>query len=364
MLTNARMADDVDAELLQAAAQVPRESPAFATVAFHRARVMLAQGDARGAHALLTTAIDTVSAGPVKAVAAANALRRIRRRAATTIDEFLADAAVPALGTILDDERGNQIPDAKPELSPDEAERFAGRRLFDEEGESLVNHLPLADLVIVAERPALGRALRRDVAAAAWVRAFIVDQPELGKRAAAVLRTLRPQLKADLDAYDKAADRNAREIVGVWTLLRYPGLSVNVSSGLGRRLPVREMDHWTENWWCAPDKVRFPAAKPSPEPSEFPLYLTSEARATAKHELEQFVKPGPNYVADVTMRWAKAQPADPRIPQALHLVVEGTRWGCSDAETTRWSRQAYSLLHSKYPKSPWTARTPYWFRGY
>ncbi len=248
--------------------------------------------------------------------------------------------------------------------------------LFDEDGASLMNHLPLSDLTTAAERETFPAPIRRDVAAAAWVRAAMTDQRELATRAAVVLRQLRPELKADLDAYDKAAiatgsaaataaaDRDTRMIALAWTLLRFPGLSVNVPAGIGRLKPLKEMDHWGDNWWCGSGQSMVPRQKTSLDAAAFPAFLSADARAVATHEIEQMLQPAPNYLADATFRWAAQQPADPRVPQALHLVVEGTRWGCSDAETTQRSQKAHALLHSKYPKSPWTARTPYWFRGY
>ncbi len=367
-LTNARTDADADKDLLNAAAQVPRESPAFATVSFHRARIMLSHGETAAARALLTSALESSSSAG--SPSAANALRQLRRRTATTLDEFLADAAIPALGTMLD-VVDNEIPDAEPDKTwPDAADRIKGMLLFDEDGASLMNHLPASDLTTAAERETWPVPVRRDVAAAAWVRAAITDQPDLAKRAAVVLRQLRPQLKADLDAYEKAAsgttaaDRDARTIAVAWTLLRFPGLSVNVPAGIGRLRPLKEMDHWGDNWWCGSGQSMVNRPKPSLDAAAFPAFLSPDSRAVATHEIERMLQPAPNYLADATFRWAAQQPADPRVPQALHLVVEGTRWGCSDTETTQRSQKAHALLHSKYPKSPWTARTPYWFRGY
>ena len=50
---------------------------------------------------------------------------------------------------------------------------------------------------------------------------------------------------------------------------------------------------------------------------------------------------------------------DPRVPEALHLVVRLTQYG--DAGNNSVSRRAYNLLRASYPQSPWTKQTPYWF---
>ena len=66
----------------------------------------------------------------------------------------------------------------------------------------------------------------------------------------------------------------------------------------------------------------------------------------------------PTYLGSIVIPWAKAHPSDPRVPEALHLVVRATQYGDHDSDT---SKAAYDLLHSRFPKSPWTAKTPKWF---
>jgi hypothetical protein len=53
---------------------------------------------------------------------------------------------------------------------------------------------------------------------------------------------------------------------------------------------------------------------------------------------------------------------DPRAPEALHLAVRATRYGCKDEKTGSFSKQAYDALHKKYPKSTWAQKTKYWYK--
>ena len=39
-------------------------------------------------------------------------------------------------------------------------------------------------------------------------------------------------------------------------------------------------------------------------------------------------------------------------------MVRATQYGDMDSET---SEAAYSLLHSRFPRNAWTAKTPKWF---
>ena len=55
-------------------------------------------------------------------------------------------------------------------------------------------------------------------------------------------------------------------------------------------------------------------------------------------------------------------PLGSRVPESLHRVVGGLKVGCSTGGTGAISRAAFQLLHSRYGKIIWAARTPYWFR--
>jgi hypothetical protein len=62
-----------------------------------------------------------------------------------------------------------------------------------------------------------------------------------------------------------------------------------------------------------------------------------------------------------TLAWAAARPDDPRLPEALHLAVRATRYGCTGEQTSAFSKQAFQLLHRRFPKSEWAAKTKYHF---
>jgi hypothetical protein len=61
-----------------------------------------------------------------------------------------------------------------------------------------------------------------------------------------------------------------------------------------------------------------------------------------------------------TVAWARAHPNDARVPEALHLAVRTTRF-TSGQHTSAFPKQAFVLLHTRYPQSKWAAMTPYWY---
>jgi hypothetical protein len=94
------------------------------------------------------------------------------------------------------------------------------------------------------------------------------------------------------------------------------------------------------------------------------MYLSAAQRSEAEAELKPLSQVGtaPNYFAKIVLAWAKAHPEDRRVPEALHLVVRSTRYGCSNESTGQFSRSAFEVLHNRYPKSEWTKKTPLWFK--
>jgi hypothetical protein len=61
------------------------------------------------------------------------------------------------------------------------------------------------------------------------------------------------------------------------------------------------------------------------------------------------------------VEFATQNPNHPQVPEILHFAVRSTRYGCTDDATGKYSKQAFDILHKRYPKSAWTKETPYWF---
>lgn len=355
------------AAVLDAAAALPAGSPAFPAVAFHAARLQAEAGRAEAARATLDRAFANRNLPP----ATRNLLLALRMKLARNLDEFLAAAArTPA--TISLDVDGNELPDSSRQPLP----------LFDADAaQALTEKLPLPALIASVKSGALPAPLRRQVAIAAWVRAVILGHDGSAKELIPALEQLVPELKPELAAYAKAPDA-ARRFTAALLMLRVPGLRPYVVQGVGRETPVARLDNYRDNWWCAPRlpgkdefwmlpprlsetlhisgplKVLYPGGK-----VDSPGFLTAAQKAEAEKEWQRISMcgAGPNYLAAQVLEWAKAHPDDARLPEALHLAVRATRYGCADKDTPRVSKAAFDLLHRRYPKSPWAAKTKYWY---
>lgn len=94
-----------------------------------------------------------------------------------------------------------------------------------------------------------------------------------------------------------------------------------------------------------------------------PWLLSAKQRSVADAEWErmQALETAPDYLTQEVLAWARSHPKDSRVPEALHLAVRATRYGMTDSQTGTLSKAAFELLHREYPKSPWAAKTRYWF---
>jgi hypothetical protein len=190
-----------------------------------------------------------------------------------------------------------------------------------------------------------------------------------------------PWLVASL-AKAHAGDQNAEELIKAAPRLLRVRLAVRpyVNASSERDTLLEKIDSYRDNWWCSDvgAAIEVPNyqkdswyghssdnTKPyDPNPGlPFPAFLTPEQKQAAGEQWERLSQIGtaPNYLTSAVLTYAKAHPDDPRVPEALHLAVRSTRYGCDNKKTTRLSREAYTWLHQRYPKSEWAKKTKFWF---
>ncbi len=352
--------------LLSAANGVAHSSPAFPTLAYHTIRLLMESNRGSEARAMLdkVLASDRAALSP----SALNLLLAQRTTLSQNLEEFLQSAQrVPA--GFSDDSDGREIPDEEDSTK----ETTKGAKLFfDLDGANAFNRaMPVALIMDAASSKTLASNLRRDVAQAAFARAALLDERETASRAAALLQDMYPQLKDFLSAYQRAATPEARRFAAAFVSLKFPGLRPYVSAGAGRTTALEEIDSYRDNYWCAepPTPQNSPMgddeeAKKKAPPIPVPEFLKgSKTLAASQSAAVQALGTGPNYLCKTAIAWAEKNPADPRAPEALHLAVRSTRYGCTDDQTGRWSKAAYDLLHRRYPNTTWAKNTKYWFKG-
>jgi len=358
-------------ELLQAAAAAQPASPGYVTVAFHRARLLLELGRVKDAIAVAGTvlAAPDIQSTP----SAANLFRAMRMKLASNLDEFLQFAPRDPSVVTYDIDNSDLPETAEVPVSP----------LFDFDAASLLTEkIPTHMLAEAASSSRLPVRLRQKVAESAWVRAVMLNDDATALKLVPALSSLSSALADGLKTYSEAKG-DARLFAAVFLILHHPELHPYISAGIGRQTEPGEMDGFRDNWWCSfappPDKeawnyggnyyslytpvagpvlTLYPGGKLAP-----PAFLSDADAKSTSEQWDSLVKlnSAPDWLAAQVLAFAKSNPEDPRVPEALHLVVRATHLGCGDLETSHYSRAAFQLLHKRYPNDPWTAQTPYWY---
>jgi hypothetical protein len=359
--------------LLAAAEQVPQGTPGFAAVMFHRLRLLAGSGKRDEARQRLDGLLS--QAASVFPPSARNLLLALRMQLARTLDEFLTYAPrVPVAITYNID--GRELPD---DLESNEQLKLIARDrpLFDGDSARILNQrLPLGTLRELAHRSILPTHLRRELTLSALVRSLLLAEEATTRDLVPVVKTLAPELGPALDEYRATVKKEARAFTGLFMILRFPGLKPYVQDNVGRLTPLDQIDNFRNNWWCTVEAAA-PGTSEETDRLSTPLemlyragqdhtleFLNSEQTAAAQQELQRLAAlgPAPNYLSQQVTAWGRKNASDPRVPEALHLAVRSTRFGCTDADTGKFSKAAFDLLHQRYPKSSWAQNTKYWYK--
>jgi len=206
------------------------------------------------------------------------------------------------------------------------------------------------------------------VAVAAWVRAVLLDDRTFEKSIAPVVVALNPSLRPYLERALTSKKRAERRLALLAALLEAPSTSASVFAW--RKGAVTKgtiSSSYDSHWWCGSAAAGGNAGNSWQTQGNVPSFdvrfLSRTQRQTRDREarcLNQLGS-GPTFLANEAAEVAKLLPNDPQIPQLLHVAVRATQYGCKDAGTTPASRRAFRALHTKYPNSDWTAKTPYYY---
>jgi len=360
------------AEAIGAADKLKPDSPAYLTAAFHANRLIIEAHRDAEARGRLDALLDHRAQIPPSAV---NLFLAERMKVAVNWDEFLRYAQRVPVG-INWDEGAEVDPDA---LKNSPLKAYSnGRTALDADGARILNQqTPLRLIQSAATGTALPAALRGDLALAAWTRAVLIDDEKTAADLAPVLGTLDPSLKDSLAEYSAAPDQDRKRFAAAYLMLKNPGIRPYVETGFGRLTALEKIDDFRDNWWCSfnqedpqynyyKDKSEIEGPLKQLYQNEQPTasFLSPPDRAQAEQEWKKLaaLPPAPNYLASQVIAFTQAHADDPRAAEALHLAVRATRYGCSDPKTGALSKQAFDLLHQRYPNSEWAKQTKFWYK--
>ena len=351
--------------LLRHAKEIPAASPAYPSVAYHAARVLMAAGNTAEARQWLTRVLENKSQR--LPLSSTNQLLGLRMATARSLDELLADAPRRAI-TLAS---YGSMRELLFNMESKSFKRLGSRTFFDYDSVLAFNtQLPLNLLIASARNLTLPNHLRKRIAAAAWTRAVMLEEMDIAAGLSGDLEKLAPELRAGLQSFRGAFSNDDRHFEALMMIMRNPGLMPVVQHGVERLYALDKNYQTVYNWWCGIGQREISSwrnAQPrtnSPWPLGFPDFIRSEERETARGELGRLIALGPGYeyAGRQVLARARSHPSDPRLPEALHRVVYMTRWSCLLSEKSDVSRTAFQMLHTRYPNSEWAKKTPYWFR--
>jgi hypothetical protein len=377
--------DDDAAAAIAASRAIAAGSPAYYTLAWHRLRLLI--GENKQAEARVE--LDQILDGRQLPEGVENLMRYHAMKLARDLDEFQRFALrrgefmmyLPDPRTRLD---ATALPLKPAGLSGDFARTLQWRtelfqpnpRYFDDDATAVGSFfMPLPMLARLAQSDRLPSNMQRDLALAVFTRAMLLDEIDIANSIAPIVARYFPQYGAGWKAYQGAATPQQKKLEAALLLLRLPAASPWLASGLGYPYQRDRIGLYGPRWWShedaddqqppsgqddAQDNAALCDDCALPLQVAAPAFITPQERERARDDGARLRRlPGaPAYLGAIILAWANAQPRDPRVPEALYLVVRATRYGEKNSET---SKAAYSLLHDRYRRNPWTSKTPLWF---
>jgi hypothetical protein len=350
------------AEIIRAADQIRPDSPAYPTAAFHSIRLQIDSNPEQA-----RTRLDGILRDAKLNLSDKNLFYAERMKTAANWAEFLKYAQRIPVGEIWDD--GVETPPDTDAGSP--LKDFKkGRTTLDADGAYIFNQgTPLTMMAAAATDSTVSSALRTNVAMAAWTRAVLLKNE-------AVASQMNPLLTI-LNSYAAEQDKDRRLFAALLVMLNHPGLHPYADVGFGRETELNKIDSFRDNWWCAlggkPEEQlnvykihaelgTLSELYPKLPPSAKFLPAADQTAGDAEWKKLASMPAAPTYLSAGVVAYAQSHLDDPRVPEALALAVRSTRYGCTDGGTGAASKQAYDLLHSKFPKSEAAARTKFWYK--
>lgn len=367
-------------ELIEAAAKVPTNSPAWLSVTYHRLRLTPPSEAARREIAALLPTLERPATGSAAHPSAINLFRQLQSATSPTLEAFLAQAARVPAAVVIDD--GEEPLGAKPGDQPCGPQLAEDKTpLFSRDTAVVLNQrLPVRVLAEAALSSTLPPNLRFQVAQSAWTRAVLLDKPEIARSVAPVLENCRAAWKPVLDGYAAASTSEARHVAALLAMMRFASTEPFVRQGEQRPEGFATYSEYRDNWWCGNTPETGSEGKPlsADDPhqrSELfgrpvvtravvpdPPFVTSADRAEGSAEIATLQKvPGaPDYFAREALANFRAHPEDPENSELLGQAERVVRNGCRTEATKELNHQLFTAVQSRYPNSPWAKRYTTW----
>ncbi len=380
----AQPGNDANSELMDAGRAVPDNSPAFATVTYHRLRLATAPKTQSPQVSASTLPSYTELAALLPQIehtqprSTINAFADLESSFSPTLNDFLKNSTRIA-ASYGDAENGGTQPLPAPDpahpitLCNVEIDAPDARHLDAQTALIFNQRMPLRMLRDAALSPALPNNVRFEVAHMAWTRALLLDDPQTARALTPYLSGCQPAFKQWLDQYNAATTPDERRVLGLLALMRFTSTEPKVRAGQERDFAI--YDDYRDNWWCSePDYTEQSLPPEKRKPLLFsqavvprlqqpdPPFLFDADRTTVDGELLKLEKIpcASDYFAQGTLDWVNQHREDSRDADLLGFAMRVVRNGCRSDATKELNHQLFDTLHRNFPKSEWALRYTTW----
>jgi len=376
VLQGTNQGDPAAAELIDQAAHVAKDHPAYLTAFYHRVRLMIPVAPA----AQLRSELDGVLGRQDLLTTTRNLFLAERDEVAETLADFetfaprvtqpCSVASVPGGDVCLaqlfmQDVGGGGDPAAAWGIGTNAV--------------SIIDKMSLDMRAELAERRHLPHGAQYDLAFSTWVRAVLLENDAVSDRLARVVIALKPEMKGDLESFLNAKNKPDKRFAAYFLLAKTRNASVDMT----------EQYYW-QNWLFIPTGKAPPETLPTPvqdfsSPDKicsgscgqgsFALRLpdfVTKAQAAADEQRRRYLPvgamgargqdfkepPDAGSVWEEVLSYVQAHPADSRSPEALYWLVKVSRFGTGHNQS---SKRAFLLLHKRYPDTHWAKETKYFY---
>ena len=340
--------------LIKAADSVKPNSPAFATLTYHSARLMSGQGKTDDARRKLDAILASHDELPVSTV---NEFKALRMGLARNLNDLLADGPRTPLG-FTDDADSEELPSNLDEPNAQPLKALASEPLFDDDGAAVLTRwVPFSVQIEAAHSSTLPSNLRAQVALAIFVKAILLGNDAAARGLAPAVMESFPKLKPSIDAWLAAKNPDPQRFAAAFIMLQNPGMRFYVDPGPGRSTDLDEIDSLRDNWW--PSLV-----SQNLKSETYPSFLSAAEKKSADDEWQKLSAiNAPNFLCTEAIDQAKSQPNDDRAPEALYQCTRAVHLGCTNSKSDDLAKSAFLLLHHRYPDSPWAEKGKLWYKG-
>ena len=223
--------------------------------------------------------------------------------------------------------------------------------------------LPLEVFNKIAVSSSLPSNIKADLSQAAFVRSILLDRDKDAAKLSLEVGKSFPALAPFMSRYRAASTPQQKKFEAIYMCLKYPGLRPFANGGLPRETELDKIDNYRDNWW-GEGMLTYVSEEDQKIYEKVPAnFLPAEkiAQAVTEKKKVEALGAAPNYLCREVLAYAKTNPKDARLPEALHLAVRSTRYGQTDDKTTQFSKECFQYLHKNFPENEWTKKTPYYF---